>query len=166
LKRRSASDTLGDVGAVQTIIVGYDSSEAAERALERAAEIATAFGSRLIVVAVADPGPSLADPSMMPVGGVAPLPPPVEPVDPSAGEAHARRQLERARTLLAPHRVDVDYVSAVGDPAESLLRAADERTADLIVIGSREHGFLERLLGGGVDEQLARSAHRDVLLVH
>lgn len=95
-----------------------------------------------------------------------PLPPPVEPVDPIAGEEHARRQLERARSVLAPHRVDADYVSAVGDPAESLLRTADERAADLIVVGSREHGFPERLLGGGVDEQLARSAHCDGLLVH
>jgi nucleotide-binding universal stress UspA family protein len=154
------------VQTMQTIIVGYDSSERAERALERAAEIATAFGSRLVVVAVAAPGPSSADPSIMPVGGMVPLPPPAATVDPLEREEHARRQLERARRVLAPRRVDADYVSAVGDPAESLLRAADERAADLIVVGSREHGVLERLLGGGVDEQLARSAQCDVLLVH
>jgi nucleotide-binding universal stress UspA family protein len=161
---------VGKSVGVQTIIVGYDGSERAERALERAAEIASAFGSRLIVLAaVADPGPSLADPSIMPVGGMVPLPTPIESVDPrerEEREEQARRQLERARSVLAPRRVDADYVSAVGDPAESLLRAAEERGAELIVVGSREHGFLERLVGRGVDEQLARSAQCDVLLVH
>lgn len=151
---------------MQTIIVGYDSSERAERALERAAELAAAFGSRVIVVAVAEAGPRSTDPAIMPVGGMGPVPPPAATVDPLEREEHARGQLEGARSVLAPRRVDAEYVSAVGDPAESLLRAAEDRAADLIVVGSREHGFLERLLGRGVDEQLARSAHCDVLLVH
>ncbi len=43
---------------------------------------------------------------------------------------------------------------------------ADQRDADLIVVGSRERGFLERLLGRSVDEAVARRAERDVLLVH
>jgi nucleotide-binding universal stress UspA family protein len=42
---------------------------------------------------------------------------------------------------------------------------ADQRDADLIVVGSRERGFLERLLGRSVDEAVARRAERDVLLV-
>jgi nucleotide-binding universal stress UspA family protein len=54
----------------------------------------------------------------------------------------------------------------VGDPVERLLEVAHQRDADLIVVGSRERGFLERLLGHGVDEAVARRADRDVLLVH
>jgi nucleotide-binding universal stress UspA family protein len=76
------------------------------------------------------------------------------------------RMLERARGALSARGIDADYVSAVGDPAEVLLQAADERDADLVVVGSRERGFLERLLGDGVDEKLARTTRRDVLLVH
>ena len=40
---------------MQTIVVGYDGSEAAERALRRAAEMAEAFSARLVVVCVSRP---------------------------------------------------------------------------------------------------------------
>jgi nucleotide-binding universal stress UspA family protein len=67
---------------------------------------------------------------------------------------------------LASRPVEAEYVVEVGDPVERLLDVADQRDADLIVVGSRERGFLERLLGHGVDEAVARRADRDVLLVH
>jgi nucleotide-binding universal stress UspA family protein len=88
------------------------------------------------------------------------VPAPPEP------EELAGRQLERARMSLASRNIETDYVVELGDPAERLLVVADERDADLIVVGSREHGFLERLLGRSVDEAVARRSRRDVLLVH
>jgi nucleotide-binding universal stress UspA family protein len=67
---------------------------------------------------------------------------------------------------LARRTAETEYVVELGDPAERLLEVADRRDADLIVVGSREHGFLERLLGRPVDEAVARRSERDVLLVH
>ena len=96
-------------------------------------------------------------------GGTVPLPEPVSPQDP---EELARQQLERARRSLAKREIETEYVVELGDPAERLLAVADEQDADLIVVGSREHGFLERLLGPPVDEAVARRAERDLLLVH
>jgi nucleotide-binding universal stress UspA family protein len=92
-----------------------------------------------------------------------PLPEPVTPREP---EELARRQLERARGSLASRNVKTEYVVELGDPAERLLEVAEQRDADLIVVGSSEHGFLERLLARPVDEAVARRAERDVLLVH
>ena len=166
---------------MKTIVVGYDGSDAAERALGRAADIAQAFSARLSVVSVSRsayvparvsafetrrPTAELVPPAVAgPVapGGMVPLPEPVSPQEP---EELARRQLERARKSLASRKVESEYLVELGDPAERLLELADERDADLIVVGSRERGFLERLLGHSVDEAVVRRAERDVLLVH
>ena len=164
---------------MKTIVVGYDGSDAAERALRRAAEIADAFSAALVVASVGGPAwapatvsafeptaelvpPAVAGP-VAPAGTV-PLPQPV-PAPPEPEEL-ARRQLERARMSLAGRKLETEYVVELGDPAERLLEVAERRDADLIVVGSREHGFLERLLGRPVDEAVARRAERDVLLVH
>src|ERR671936_783611 len=156
---------------MQTIVVGYDGSDAAERALRRAAEIAEAFSARLVVVSVSGsayaPAPvSALEPSaeVAPTAVAGPLAPggpaPPEP------EELARRELERARMSLASRELETEYVVELGEPAERLLDVADQRDADLIVVGSRERGFLERLLGRSVDEAVARRSERDVLLVH
>jgi nucleotide-binding universal stress UspA family protein len=164
---------------MKTIVVGYEGSDAAERALGRAAEVAEAFSARLVVVSVGRPAPAPAPVSVLerapelappavagPVapGGAVPIPQP-PPAGPEPEEL-ARRQLERARMLLQSRKVETEYVVELGDPAEHLLQVADERDADLIVLGCHEHGFLERLLGRPVDEAVARRSERDVLLVH
>jgi nucleotide-binding universal stress UspA family protein len=164
---------------MKSIVVGYDGSEEAERALRRGAEIADAFSARLVVVSVSDsayapvpvsavePTAELAPPAVAgPVapGGTVPLPEP--PPTPPEPEEVARRQLERARMSLASRKLETEYVVELGDPAERLLEVADQRDADLIVVGSREHGFLDRLLGRSVDEAVARRSERDVLLAH
>jgi nucleotide-binding universal stress UspA family protein len=159
---------------MKTIVVGYDGSEAAERALRRAAEVAEVFSARLLVVSVGAstsgaPAP-IAELAPVPVPGpVAPggtVPPPRPTTAAPEPDELARLQLERARTALAGRSVDADYVVELGDPAERLLELAEQRDADLIVVGSREHGFLGRLLSPPVDEALARRSERDVLLVH
>jgi nucleotide-binding universal stress UspA family protein len=82
------------------------------------------------------------------------------------GEEVAQRQLEQARMALANREIEAEFLAEEGDMAERLLELAERRDAILIVVGSREHGFLERLLSRPVDEAVARRAHRDVLLVH
>jgi nucleotide-binding universal stress UspA family protein len=160
------------------IIVGYDGSDGAERALERAAELAGSLGATLLVVSVSRssrlaeavpvvefaeaPVPAIPGPA----GTVAPMPAPApEPPRPEPLEL-AQHQLERARMRLARMHVEAEYVAEVGDAAERLLALAREREADLIVVGGHEHGFLDRLLRRHVDEAVAAHAGCDVLLVH
>lgn len=59
-----------------------------------------------------------------------------------------------------------ELVPAIGEPAEAIVEVANEKDADLIVVGTRELGFVERLLGQSVSEAVSRRARCDVLIVH
>ena len=146
---------------MKTIVVGFDATEVAERALARAATLAEAFGARLVVTTVAMPpvpGPGIE--AALPTA-------PGHFADRGADEFElAERHLERARELLAGRAPEADFVVEAGVPADRIVAVAEERQADLIVVGTREPGFLERLLGGSVSADVSRSSHRDVLIVH
>jgi nucleotide-binding universal stress UspA family protein len=137
---------------MHTIVVGYDETEPSRRALDRAAALASAFGSKVIVTSVS--------PVMIAPGHGA------GPIDPTDPPAEHIAELARAREHLEGKGVDAEYQAAVGEPAETIVQLADERNADLIVVGTREPNVLERLLGQSVSAAVSRRAHCDVLIVH
>jgi len=137
---------------MKTIVVGYDETEPAKRALSRAADLAEAFGSKLVVTSVA---PVVAPPGRGSAG--------VDPTDPP--ELH-REELAHAREYLGTRKVEAEYVNGIGDPADTIVAAAEEHGADLIVVGSRELNLVQRLLGQSVSQSVAAHAHTDVLIVH
>jgi nucleotide-binding universal stress UspA family protein len=138
---------------MQTIVVGYDETEPAKRALERAADLVGAFGSKLIVISVA--------PVLAPSGGHGDAGP--DPTDPP--EKHSE-ELAHAREYLDGRGVSAEYVAAVGPPADGIVAAAEGHGADLIVVGTREPSMLERLVGSSVSQSVSHHAHCDVLIVH
>jgi len=137
---------------MKTIVVGYDGTEASERALARAGDIASAFGSSVILTSVSPVMTGAAR------GGGS-----VDPTDPP--EAHDS-MLSAGKDKLAGRGVEAETVLGVGDPAEAIVELAEQRGADLIVVGTREPGFWERLLGHSVSGAVQRHAHCDVLIVH
>jgi nucleotide-binding universal stress UspA family protein len=137
---------------MKTIVVGYDGTEASERALGRAGDLAAAFGSSVILTSV-----SLVLTGTSRGGGSA------DPTDPP--EEH-EALLDRARATLAERGVEAKTVLATGDPAEAIVALAEERSADLIVVGTREPGTWQRLLGHSVSAAVQRHARCDVLIVH
>jgi nucleotide-binding universal stress UspA family protein len=136
---------------MKTIVVGYDGTQPAQRALERAADLAQAFGSKLVVTSVA---PVLV--SQRSMGAIDPADPPEE----HEGE------LAQARAFLEQRGIHAEYQPAVGEPADTILEVAERDNADLIVVGTREPNVIQRLLGQSVSEAVARHADRDVLIVH
>jgi nucleotide-binding universal stress UspA family protein len=139
---------------MKTIVVGYDETEPAKRALARAAELATAFDSRLIVTSVA----------RLLVGGA--VAHGVGPIDPLDGPELHREALDHAETFLTERGIHGQYEVLLGDPASSIVDLAEKRGADLIVVGTHEPGFLERLMGLSVSDAVEHHAHCDVLIVH
>ena len=135
---------------MKTIVVGYDESEPAKNALARAADLAAAFDSSVVVISVA---PVLAGSREM--GGV-------DPVDPPT--AHAE-ELAHAKAYLADRGIDGRFELAVGDPATAIVDLADRCEADLIVVGTRQQSLVSSILGLSVSGAVKRKAHCDVLIV-
>jgi len=52
-----------------------------------------------------------------------------------------------------------------GDPAKGIVRSAQDRDVDLVVLGARGLGTLGRLLLGSVSETVLHHAGRPVLIV-
>jgi nucleotide-binding universal stress UspA family protein len=137
---------------METIVIGYDDGEAAKRALERAAMLAKQFSSKLVVTSVAPVSTPATARSMGP--------------DPTETAADHDAQLAAARSYLQTQGLEADYVEALGHPGDAIVATAADRGADLIVVGTRELGTVQRLLGMSVSDAVAHHAHCDVLIVH
>jgi nucleotide-binding universal stress UspA family protein len=135
---------------MKTIVVGYDETEPARRALDRAAELTAALGSQLIVTSVA---PVLVGSREM--GAVDPTDPP---------EQH-QAELETAKAFLGGRGIEGKYEMTVGDPATAIVELADRVEADLIIVGTRQPSLISSLLGLSVSGAVKRKAHCDVLTV-
>ena len=142
------------------IVVGYDASEAAQRALARAIDEARDRKEKLVVVAVSEmplnpeglQNYGTLDDSpvqMMPLVE----PPELEPV------------LVDARKRIEAEGLEADYVWSAGEPAGEILGIAKEQRASLIVIGEHHHGFFSKLLGSDVSGEIERDAGCEVISV-
>jgi nucleotide-binding universal stress UspA family protein len=139
---------------MKTIVVGYDDTEAAKRALARAAEFARAFEAKVVVTSVA---PLLVGAAAARGLGA------FDPADPP--EEH-RRQLEHAAAFLHEQGVEGSVELGAGVAATEILELADALDADLIVVGTGDRTLLERLFEPSVSASVERRSHRDVLVVH
>ena len=137
---------------MKTIVLGYDDSESAVRALRRVTQLAKAFDASVVAISAAQ----VLVPAAHGIG-------PIDPVDPP--ELH-REQLAHAKAVLDELGIEAAYHVGVGDPADVILAAAEERRADTIVVGTSEPGLISRLLGLSASEKVQRRARCDVLIVH
>lgn len=158
----SAAEAPSGSWSPRTIVVGYDGTRPAERALERAVELARAFGAKVVVADVAAPEPLQATPGAF---GVMPYYTYTHERVVRTDEQLWRRHREQVDALLAGAGVEHEFAGVVGEPVAEIVDVAEQRGADLIVVGTREPGFLERLFTGSVSQGVTRQAHCDVLVV-
>lgn len=137
------------------ILVGYDGSKNAARALARAARLAAPLGASLRVVVAVD--------TVLPTFGPTPGYYPESYVDSMFEDAKA--SLATAVQLCKEVSEDVTGSVEEGHPAEAILKVARGEGADLIVVGRRGMSGVERFLTGSVSSSIVNHLSCDVLVV-
>jgi len=142
------------------IVVGYDGSKASSKALDRAIQEAQERRAGLIVLAVEEMPLNPEGPQNFGTLDDSParMIPLVEPPELEPALAEAKQRIEAAG-------LTADYTWAAGEPASAIVGLAQERGAELIVIGSHHHGMLARVFGPDVATQVKRDAGCDVIAV-
>jgi len=140
---------------LRRILCPTDFSEAARRAFDLAIPLAEAFNAELYVVHVVPAIPYLE-------------PRPTYHFDVPEYERLLREDAERAMAALVnglQTRVAVHPIIAHGDVAEQILRTAEEKDVDLIVIATHGRTGWQHLVFGSIAEKIVRLARCPVLTV-
>jgi nucleotide-binding universal stress UspA family protein len=135
---------------LNTVVVGYDGSPPAERALERAATLVATRGRVVVVTAT----PSLGPPRLV-----------SEPILDGPPSDERSALLDRSRALLHQRGAEAVLVATDADPAEALIQAARNEGAELILVGQTGSGYVTRALLGSTAQNVLRHAPCDVLVV-
>jgi nucleotide-binding universal stress UspA family protein len=135
----------------QKILLAYDGSPDGREALAQASNLASASGATVRLLAIIDPSES-----MLAVEGMAFVPDNQRFVTQSVLDAGVKRLQGVGCTATN----DVKY----GNPAEQIVLSAREMNADLIVVGHRDQGTLERWLNGSVGASILHHPPCSVLV--
>jgi len=133
------------------IMICYDGSEGAQRAMEKAIEIFKPLMPEVIVLTVIEP-----------------------PLDASSHNEEAfaewrrerQKDLDKAADWLVMHGLEVDAILAEGDPRTMIMETIKAKSPDVVVVGKRGVGRLKEIVLGSVSAYLTRHANRPLLVVH
>lgn len=161
-------------GPYSRIMVGTDGSATAMSAVDRAADLASALGAKLLIVCAYDP-PSDAELERMAAsaGSISAQ----WDADRSlrdvpdefrwriAGAAQAQDVLERSEEHAAKHGVDAEVRTVKGPAPEVLISIAEEEDFELIVVGSVGMTGAQRFKLGNVPHRVSHHAPTDLLIL-
>ena len=145
---------------MRRILVGYDGSDGAKRALERAISDAHDSHGHITVLSVANMPLDLDVPRNFGTlddvsadeGRAVPPPPDVV------------QHLTEARDRLASAGLEGNLMWRAGEPGSAILETAKEMRAQAIILGEHHHGMLRNLLGADIDAEVQREAGCEVIL--
>jgi nucleotide-binding universal stress UspA family protein len=148
--------TNGDRGSswIRRIVVAADGSPASVQGLEQVADLASRLEAKVIVVyvrhlpATALMAPAASDPQLL--------------LALDDQESAVRQQVFR---LMGGTGAAWEFVVRVGSPGEEIVSVADERGADLVVVGSNRHSSLHNVLLGSTAAYLATHSKAPVLVM-
>lgn len=133
------------------ILLPVDGSDGTERVAEHAVEMAARYDASLCglyVLEVGDRSPGVDDPEKH-----------------EAFRNRGERTLSTVASLAEEADVPFETAFLRGDVAKSITTFADERDADVIVMGTHSRTGLDRYVVGSVTESVVRQTHRPVFVV-
>jgi len=127
----------------RSIVVGTDGSDTATQAVRQAVDLASAVGAKLELVSA------------------------YEPVSEQRLAEERREAPEDLQWAIGPREggVAVEKCPRQGDPADAILDVAEERDADLIVVGNKGMTGAKRFLLGSVPNKVSHHAPCSVLII-
>jgi nucleotide-binding universal stress UspA family protein len=145
-------------GMFRSIVVGTDGSDTAGKAVQEAIDLATTVGASVYVVSAYEPVPQarLREEARQAPEDLQWMINPREDVDST---------LSDAADLVRGAGLDVETFAREGDPADAILDVAEERDADLIVVGNKGMTGARRFLLGSVPNKVSHHAPCSVLIV-
>jgi nucleotide-binding universal stress UspA family protein len=132
----------------ESIIVGTDGTDSAERAVDRAGAFARAFGATVHVVS------AYSDDTTRLLGAGR-----------QTDRAHAQQHIDRAQERLAKQGVENEAHITNEEAGRALVAIADEQHAQMIIVGNRGMSGAKRVLGS-VPNYVSHHAPCDVVIVH
>ena len=141
-----------------SIVVGTDGSETAGEAVRQAIALARPLGARLQIVSAYEPVP---DTRLREEATQAPTD--------LQWMVNPREQVEAtlsdAAELVRAAGVEVETFAREGAPADAILDVAEERDADLIIVGNKGMTGARRFLLGSVPNKVSHHAPCSVLII-
>ena len=140
------------------MVAGTDGSETATQAMRQAVDLARAVGAEMELVSAYEPVPAqrLRDERREAPEDLQWTISPREDVDTT---------LEAAASLARDAGVNARTYPRQGDPADAILDVAEEREADLIVVGNKGMTGAKRFLLGSVPNKVSHHAPCSVLII-
>jgi nucleotide-binding universal stress UspA family protein len=157
--RLSESDGFGyDRRVFKSIVVGTDGSDTANQAVRQAVDLAKALGAEVELVSAYEPVPAqrLQEERRDAPEDLQWAISPREDVDAT---------LEAAAVMAREAGVTATAYPRQGDPADAILDVAEEREADLIVVGNKGMTGAKRFLLGSVPNKISHHAPCSVLII-
>jgi nucleotide-binding universal stress UspA family protein len=142
----------------KSIVVGTDGSDTANQAVRQAVELALAVGASIDLVSAYAPVPAqrLSEERRQAPEDLQWAITPREDVDAT---------LAAAAVIAQEAGIGVEVFPRQGDPADAILDVAEERDADLIIVGNKGMTGAKRFLLGSVPNKVSHHAPCSVLII-
>ncbi len=136
----------------RAILVAYDGSEIARRAVSWAVQLAKALNAKLYVLYVVNVPPEVR--AFLTAGTIL-----------NEALKSGMKILEQVKPDLDKEGIRYELVVEIGDPGEKIVEFAEKINADLIVMGHRGLSGIKKLLVGSVCDKVIKCSNRPVLVV-